>query len=68
MLIDARGYPKVIKGRYLRAIGKMLDSLRHRGKILLSRLGPPEEVMHWWIHNADYDTQTVQTSLEGIFD
>ena len=66
MLIDAERYPKFYKA-YLRAIEKMLDALQADGKTF-PHGSTPEEVMHWWIHNADYDTQTVQTSLEGIFD
>ena len=66
MLIDAERYPKYYRA-YLRAIGKMLDALKADGKTF-PHGSTPEEVMHWWIHNADYDTETVQTSLEGIFD
>ncbi len=63
MLIDAERYPKYYNA-YLRAIGKMLDSLRAEGKSSYHG-STPEEVMHWWIHNADYDTQTVQSTLGG---
>lgn len=63
MLIDAERYPKFYKA-YLRAIGKMLDGLKADGKTF-PHGSTPEEVMHWWIHNTDYDTQMMQSTLGG---
>ena len=56
-----------ITGRIFVRLGRCLILSRTEGKSFYHG-STPEEVMHWWIHNADYDTQTVQTSLEGIFD
>lgn len=61
MLIDAERYPMYYRA-YLRAIGKMLEAIREDGKEFFKG-SAPEEVMYWWIHNADYDTETVQTTL-----
>ncbi len=61
MLADAERYPKYYRA-YLLAIGKMLDALREEGKDI-GHGDSPEEIMYWWIHNADLDTETVQTEL-----
>jgi len=64
MQIDAERYPKYYKA-YLKAIGKLLDVLRAEGKDRNMHGSTPEEIMYWWIHNADLDTETVQTNLTG---
>ncbi|MFA7122263.1 MAG: phosphoadenosine phosphosulfate reductase family protein [Bacilli bacterium] len=61
MLADAERYPKYYRA-YLHAIGKMLDVLKADGKTF-THGSTAEEVMHWWIHNADYDTETTQMEL-----
>ena len=61
MLADAERYPKFYRA-YLRAIGKMLDALRAEGKDI-GHGTTPEEIMYWWIYNADLDTETTQTEI-----
>jgi phosphoadenosine phosphosulfate reductase len=61
MMIDAERYPKYYKA-YLRAFRKMLDALHTDGKVFIHG-DTPEEVMYWWIHNADLDTATEQATL-----
>ena len=63
MLQDAERYPKFYRA-YLNAFRRMLDAR----KTPFPCGSTPEEIMHWWISGTAYDTQTVQTSLEGIFD
>ena len=61
MMQDAERYPKYYRA-YLRAIGKMLDALHADGKDICHG-STPEEIMYWWIHNADFDTETTQTEI-----
>ena len=61
MLQDKDRFPKYYKA-YLRAIGRMLKKAKENGHVW--RHGTtPEEVMYWWIHNADMDTETKQEQL-----
>lgn len=61
MLRDSVRYPEHYE-RYLEAIKDMLNASHARGEE--SKHGTtPKEIMHWWIHNADLDTATKQTSL-----
>ncbi len=57
---DAERYPKFYKA-YLKAFRRMLAAR----KTPFPCGSTAEEVMHWWIHNAGYDTQTVQSTLGG---
>ena len=60
-LQDAKRFPKYYNA-YLRAFGRMLKSLKAKGKVW--RHGnTPEQVMYWWIHNADMDLDTIQDTL-----
>ena len=46
---------------------KMLDALRAEGKdIAITHGRTAEELMYWWIHNADIDLKTHQTKLEEL--
>ena len=61
MLQDAKRFPKYYNA-YLRAFGRMLKSRKAKGKVW--RHGEtPEQVMYWWIHNADMDIDTIQDTL-----
>ncbi len=45
----------------------MLDALRAEGKdIAITHGRTAEELMYWWIHNADIDLKTHQTKLEEL--
>jgi len=58
MLQDKKRFPKYYNA-YLKAFGRMLKTLKAKGKIW--RHGTtPEQVMYWWIHNADEDITTRQ--------
>lgn len=66
MLTDAERYPKYYRA-YLRAIERMLDALRAEGKdITITRGRTAEELMYWWIHNADKDLETPQVELTTV--
>lgn len=61
MLQDKERFPKYYNA-YLRAIGRMLKKLKASGKVC-SHGETPEQVMYWWIHNADLDIKTQQKEL-----
>jgi phosphoadenosine phosphosulfate reductase len=62
MLKDKEMFPKYYNA-YLRAFGRMLKSLKAKGKEW--RHGTtPEEVMYWWIHNADVNHTSTQEQLQ----
>lgn len=64
MLEDAKRYPKYYRA-YLRAIEKMLNALHAEGKTS-SHGSTPEEIMYWWLHNADFDTETIQKEIDEV--
>jgi phosphoadenosine phosphosulfate reductase len=61
MLRDKERFPKYYRA-YLRAIGRMLKKAKENGHVWKHGT-TPEEVMFWWIHNADMDTETKQEQL-----
>lgn len=61
MLLDKERFPKYYKA-YLRAIGRMLITLKKKGKVC-SHGETPEQIMYWWIHNVDGDMSTRQQAL-----
>ena len=61
MLLDKERFPKYYKA-YLRAIGRMLNTLKIKGK-MTHHGDTPEQIMYWWIHNADMDIETTQETL-----
>jgi len=63
MLQDKKRFPKYYNA-YLRAIGRMLVAAKKKGPVWRHGV-TPEEVMYWWIHNADLNKTTVQQPLEG---
>ena len=63
MLWDKERFPKYYKA-YLHAIGRMLINLKKKGKIC-THGETPEQVMYWWIHNADEDVSTIQAELRS---
>lgn len=63
MLQDKERFPKYYQA-YLHAIARMLLTRKKKGKEC-THGSTPEEVMYWWIHNADMDMDTKQESLCG---
>jgi phosphoadenosine phosphosulfate reductase len=63
MLKDKERFPKYYKA-YLRAIDRMLIKLQKLGK-RCEHGNTAEEVMHWWIHNKDYDHSSQQQVLSN---
>jgi phosphoadenosine phosphosulfate reductase len=62
MLQDKERFPKYYKA-YLGAIGRMLKNAKEKNHVW--RHGQtPEEVMYWWIHNADIDHTSTQEELK----
>ena len=61
MLQDAKRFPKYYNA-YLRAIGRMLIKAKEKGHEW-THGNTPEQVMYWWIHNADMDLDTIQDTL-----
>lgn len=60
-LLDIERYPKYYKA-YLKAIEHMLNACQESGDPF-GKGSTPEEVMHWWIYESDYDTETKQSEL-----
>lgn len=61
MLQDKERFPKYYQA-YLKAFGRMLIKAKEKNRIWKHGT-TPEEVMYWWIHNADIDIDTIQQSL-----
>lgn len=64
MLDDKERFPKYYRA-YLRAIGRMLVTARKTGHEW-KHGETPEQVMYWWIHNADEDKDTLQQQLVEV--
>lgn len=65
MLLDAERYPKFYRA-YRLAVQRVLAK-NERRSFGWGWGDTADEVMQWWIHGS-HDSETVQTSLEGIFD
>jgi len=63
MLHDKERFPKYYRA-YLRAIDRMLKKLHQSGK-QCEHGETAEDIMYWWIHNADVDHDTTQQQLAG---
>jgi phosphoadenosine phosphosulfate reductase len=61
MLFDKERFPKYYDA-YLRAIGRMLKTAKVKGH-KWTHGETPEDVMYWWIHNADVDKTSHQEQL-----
>jgi phosphoadenosine phosphosulfate reductase len=64
MLQDKERFPKYYRA-YLRAIDRMLKTAKKSGHVWKHGV-TPEQVMYWWIHNSDEDTDTVQQQLVEV--
>lgn len=64
MLQDKERFPKYYRA-YLRAIDRMLKTAKKSGHVWKHGV-TPEQVMYWWIHNSDEDTDTVQQQLTEV--
>jgi phosphoadenosine phosphosulfate reductase len=66
MLQDKERYPKYYKA-YLGAIGRVLKNAKLKNHVW-NHGTTPEQVMYWWIHNADEDMDTTQQQLQQAGD
>lgn len=64
MLQDKERFPKYYNA-YLKAIGRMLKTAKVKGH-KWTHGETPEQVMYWWIHNADEDMKTIQQGIEDF--
>ena len=63
MLKDKEMFPKYYRA-YIRAFDRMLKKRELTGKKPFVHGRTGEEVMYWWIHNADIDNDTPQSYLD----